>query len=1807
MNGFSLREDTAVGTSVYTLKGHDPEGTDVSFTVSGDYLSVDRGSGVVTLLHALDTETTPYIEAIITVTDERVYGIEANTVPIRRQIPILDVNDNPPLYHNTPYTFTVIESASPGATLYSQVKVTDADAGGNAEVKLECIKEQTPKACEKFEVREARVSEGEYVGIISLRQLLDYETQTHYNIAIRAHDSGRETSLSATTTVMVEVLDVQDQPPIFLNAPFTATVREASPPGTKVVDVAARDGDLGEPRPLTLTLEGDDAGYFTLGHTTTDNNNNNNKGVLSTTILTSNITLDRENPIILNNGGLYTFYIRAQEEDGESAVSQVTVVVTDVDDQRPVFSHDHIHVQVPEDIADGTPLPGLNLVVSDGDVGSNAAFTLALEDIFASDGTFSIFPEAAVGRTPVVVKVARADRLDFENTEASNFIFKVVASENGTPVASAVVNVTVTDANDNSPVFPQSSYRFSVSEGVRPGQLVATILASDADSGVFGELRYSLKGFGAEKFGVDETLGKIYVADCGSDSDCLDYERQRTYSLTYSAVDGGGKVTSVNIFLAVGDENDNPPVFTHREYRRTVDEGAAIFDPPLFVKATDVDGDSQGGGKVFYSLQEGNTEDEAFFMEPVSGQLTIQRPLTHMDTPSATYALTVRATDAGEPSQHTDVGVFVTVGRDTNRPPRFRQRKYKAQVAEDAMPGAEVVHIEATDPDGEDDRLTYILTSGARDNFIINATTGTVTLATGAALDRDLTPMYQVVVAAVDNGEQTRQTSTTTITVQVQDVNNKPPKFDQESYVQYVSERVPVGEVVVNVRASDPDLDSNLNYQLTSPVMARDKTGVTLHPSSPYDYMGAFSINETSGDVYVSGGLDHNEAAVIILTITVTDTNAHINFTHQNDTVEVTLYIQAFSAQDPIFGPPWTPSRPQLEVEVKEEQDPGTVVFSVAARDPVTGQPVRRYEKVPSSDPEDLFSVSPITGQVTVNARLDYEASQTKTSSLQVLAVAGERSSQASVTVNIIDINDNSPIFTQDEYHTRLAEDARFPKSVLQVMATDEDTGVRGEVRYSLGGEGALLFVINDTNGEILVARGAQLDRESSPIISLEVTAHDTPQGGVTQRKTTVIVEIELVDVNDESPSWRGGGNTVVVVAENTGVGVPVATLHATDPDLGLNGLVRYQLPEPQGQLQGLFSLDGESGVLSVKDALNGKGRTEPYELTARAVDQGTPQQYSETTLRILIGDVSANDGVPTFIRPQPNQGASVLENSKIGTAVFQVKAEDPDDPNTPNGKIVYSFLDDGASNDVFQIDATTGLISTAGALDRESRSQYTVVVVAQDLGRPPQLTSRLITINITDTDDNPPVFTRITGDEALEVEVEEEAAVGTIVAHIAAQDSDSGHNALIDYTITYGNDAGLFSINRTSDNQGIIQVKNRIDREQVDSVTLTVLCGKLGRRMPTRMEYDPANPAMMQVVVRVGDLDDNKPTFERSEVTAGVRVDAALQTEVLTLKAVDKDPTAHTIRYALHNISFSHFKDTVELLPDEEVNADGTLLLEGTTGTLRTNAPLTRYAHGTFTVYVTATSAPPPASPAVAKVTIYVLRDSDLMRFVFGLTPGEVRRQLDHFRREVEEALPVTASLNIYDTAYYSNADGAIDFTTTGSCFQLEGRNLHDTKLLLDAQQNPDLDKVFNRFTVRKVERCVPRRASTGADWVEVWVLVIAAFIGIGGGVSAITVCCLYSRYRRRLDHHQRHLRLLESPPSVLPPGSIVMLPQAAGGPMGPPLPPPHHLHHPGPPPGHPGHPPPASMLSSEPPRTYEWQERGLPLDNVSYRSGQR
>ena len=305
---------------------------------------------------------------------------------------------------------------------------------------------------------------------------------------------------------------------------------------------------------------------------------------------------------------------------GEETRTSVTIVVTDIDDELPVFNRESITVPVPEDVGSDTPLPGLTLEVIDKDVSKNAEFRLVLEPVSGnSQDVFYIYPESAIGKTPVIIRVKNPDRLDYENEEARNFKFNVVAITPDEQLIRSAVEVIVTDSNDNIPTFAEKNYEFTVPESASAGTVIGVIQASDPDSGSFGEIIYSIKGFGSEKFSVVPETGEIIVAACGADNQitpygesCLDYEDRKTFSLTYTATDGGGQTVTTNLVITLEDTNDNHPKFDRDEYTRVVRPGDTSFDPALIIKATDSDGPLQGGGKVSYNIASINTDVPVF-------------------------------------------------------------------------------------------------------------------------------------------------------------------------------------------------------------------------------------------------------------------------------------------------------------------------------------------------------------------------------------------------------------------------------------------------------------------------------------------------------------------------------------------------------------------------------------------------------------------------------------------------------------------------------------------------------------------------------------------------------------------------------------------------------------------------------------------------------------------------------------------------------------------------------------------------------------------------------------------------------------------------------------------------------------------------------------------------------------------------------------------------------------------------------------------------------------------------------------------
>ncbi|KAF7997629.1 hypothetical protein HCN44_006200 [Aphidius gifuensis] len=1747
MARLAVSEGTQPGIAVYTLKGEDPEGSKLHYSISGEYFRVNRETGVVTLRKSLDRETQDLIEVIISITDEGVAGSEPNTVSLRREIAVLDENDNPPVYQGRPYATRIPESAKIGGLLLDEgtIIVSDLDGGVNADVDVKCIPTSfDDDTCAVFDIVTEKISEGTYDVKITLSQPLNYERRNSYLITLLATDGASDPTkrLQARATVAVDILDVQDQPPIFLNAPYSAAIPENTSPGHTVLTIRSRDGDTGESRSILLSLEGDDLNHFDL--------KTSREGDITVgTLVTTDVALDREETRILHDGGIYTFKVRAtelinDEIPADSTLSVITIVVTDVDDLFPVFNEPFFHVKIFEDIGFDTPLPGLNMVVSDDDVGDNAKFKLALRDAPGYPGisrAFTVTPENAQGRVPVVIRPRNLQVLDYDVHDISKreLEFDVTASVNNHVSAFSRVHIKLLDANDHSPLFSESVYKLTVREDAKIGTKFGDIIATDMDSGLFGEMTFTLRGFGADKFKTDSKQGGIWVAKS------LDYETQKSYSLTMEARDGGGKVSTVSVLIELADVNDNPPVFEQQEYSRTVREGATSFDPQMFVRATDIDGPTHGNGKVTYSISRHNGMSEGIFkINPETGEVIINLPANSGDTERGIYELDIRATDHGYPPLYSEAKFFVRVGVPGNQKPIFRgnykgapgPNNYRAKLLENATPGTEVIRVVANDPDGRDSLLQYYIASGAKDNFVIDSNSGIITVSPDTRLDLETGgDKYDVIVYAVDSGTPVRETATTTVSINILDINNKPPKFKYSTYSVYVLERAPIGETVLRVLAIDPDSDANIEYSIIEPINASDKTGVALKSTNPYDYKSAFKINSTTGSITVNKVLDYQVAAVIILTVQAKDLNAIIDKENQVDKVEVTIYIQAFSDDNPIFlNSGWSANNPTIKVTVPEEQPLGTTVLMLSAKES-SGRPVQRFELMRQENDEGYVNVGVQSGNVVLSKRLDYETLKDKLIKFKVRALARDyeitrKMSETTVIVEINDINDNSPVFDQKDYKISILEDSKPHKTVLNVKAIDidssnneeETTRGYGEVRYSLTGENANLFEINLINGTISIANDVKLDREHQSVLRFYVIASDMPQGGAEQRTTRALVTVNVLDVNDNAPNFPQDSYTAVI-PENAPLGVSVVNISASDPDEGKGGQIHFEIID-EGEANGLFKINHTSGEIFSNKKLTGKGRTEPYIMRIRAQDGGQPILHSDVLLTLYIGDVVSNDGVPLFIRPTLEEIAYISENSTIGSPVFQVVASDPDDPNLPNGKITFKFLEDGNfGNDAssFKINGETGLITTRKLLDRETKDSYTLILVAQDLGEPPQQASRVLQVVINDIDDHKPHFKRKLDSPPVELFVEEEVMTGTKIGIIESIDEDIDENGKIDYVIIYGNEKGLFEIERLENNSAVIKTVGRIDREISDRHLLTVKCFKYPAKNTDIIlkPYNRQDPSERQVLIRVIDIDDNLPKFRKDNITIGVRLNVPIDTNVITLEAYDEDVSANPINYIMGKVFFTSLAESSMFKRE----IPSYLSLNNQTGEIRTTGSMAGYADGFMEIPIIANNTQSTDRQTHMILRIFLLRDRDMLKFVFSKPPVEVRKTLEEFEKAVQQALSLPITVNVYDTQFYAKDDNSLDFSSTSSCFQMVGREAYDLdemKILLRDQTNEELRKVYQQYHVEKVQHCATLVTRADASKTQKWVLFISVFIGIATIISSCTLCCMHSKYKKKVKH---------------------------------------------------------------------------------------
>ncbi|CAN7991662.1 unnamed protein product, partial [Ixodes pacificus] len=1496
-----IPENTPIGTSVFRLEGSDPENSPVYYGLEGtNLLAVDRDTGEVTVKNNIDREDTDTLKFYATLEDIVGGQHDNNLVKVPVSVIVLDVNDNLPQFENVPYEVKLSEDTPIGNTVFNGIKVTDIDAVGNV-LQVQCLHDyDIPETCDTFTVVVAESSPQALSASLVLRKPLDYGIRSVYQVKLSADDG----MFNTTTTVVVKVTDVQNRPPVFLGS-MSSVVSEDVPVGTYVMTVKATDGDRGVPRKIHYSLVTNPENFFAI---------NRNTGVLTTASLLDKEKLGSSNGVVTvkvkpcvlfrrpirlhdpaetvsqrhvtevhhtySNDDLSVYFtsLQASEMDGDtildlpgsSTVAALAITVRDVNDEAPTFSSPSYSVNVNENIPVGSPLPNLDIFVQDTDAGSNSVFNIGLMD---ASGMFAVEPTIATGSTSVSIRIIKGP-LDYENPNQRKFILLVVAEEaftNPKLSSTATLTVNVQDINDNAPVFEHESYSASVVEDASPGSVVTTIAATDRDTGPQGEggLMYSLLGNGAEKFYVNPTSGVVTVAPCETPGrgNCLDFEARSSYFLSYQATDdrGRGQSAVVPLTIMLKDANDNPPVFEQHLYSAVIDEGDVRFDPPLRVQARDPDVTST----VKYSIVSGNSYN-LFTINSQTGDITVtnRQGLDVSLLRTDLITLSVQASDSG--SGIDTAVVKITVRDANNNSPIFQKKGYFSSVPEASPPGTLVEQVSAHDADtGANALVTYRIQKGAFDDFVIDGSTGVVSLSPTSKLDFDRRSYYVMEVIAVDGGVP-EKTGTTTLSVNILNSNDKMPYFQPTTQRTQVSEGAQIGHGFYVLMAKDPDASSRefLKYGIAEPITAIAKDGRNVN-GSMQAYKGFFDVDADTGEVRVASRLNRDAAAVVMLTTVVTDVSAIPAQTGFGTLVVTIVDLNDFP---PSFPPPWSPDHPELSISVMEEQPIGSVVASFVATDPDSN--IASYSIEPDNR---YFSIDKLSGVVTIKDRVDYEQVQELRFAVVVRDTGiPQLSAAALVTANVVNINDNDPIFSQRAYHASVQENAPQGTFVTKVEANDIDAGEFGFVFYSLIGEKNTDFNIND-KGEIRVAGMANLDREVTTAITLQVVASDMGHDKSTRRSVSVPVYLTLLDDNDSPPVFSKKTYEASFVANSPLESAQsIVQVFATDADEGINAEIRYSIVA--GNENGVLAVNPKTGIVYPVKKLESYRKEYRIGLEAR---DGNGTGPNTDSCVVLIKLIEINLDKPHFVTPSlPNATVEIPENqTQSGDVIMTVEAVDKD--HGDNGLVSYYFKvgdRNVGDTDQFSIDPMTGEIRTKVILDRELRPRYELVLVARDHGNPaPFETLRFLTVVLKDIDDNAPLFPRTKESSPYMFHIKENLNPGFHVGRVQAIDLDVNENAMVYYYIIDGNWNREFTIDKL---QGIIYSNASFDREIKDMYELVVKASSNPDYLvytrhadglaPSIRSYSEADRTVALVNVRIDDVNDNPPKFINAPYFAG-------------------------------------------------------------------------------------------------------------------------------------------------------------------------------------------------------------------------------------------------------------------------------------------------------------------------------------------------
>uniref|UniRef100_A0AAR5P432 Cadherin domain-containing protein n=1 Tax=Dendroctonus ponderosae TaxID=77166 RepID=A0AAR5P432_DENPD len=967
------------------------------------------------------------------------------------------------------------------------------------------------------------------------------------------------------------------------------------------------------------------------------------------------------------------------------------------------------------------------------------------------------------------------------------------------------------------------------------------------------ELRDSITSENSPNVTIDNS-GGVYVVT----AQVLDREDVARYILTIQASDLSGVNKAVtNIVVEVDDENDNSPVFTQKVYRFVVGDDSAEGDNVTTnwkrfssigkVEAMDADGD-----KVAYRLVTPTsflvivpqTGDLLLALEPIEEvELELVVEAHDLRMPSRTSPRPAQVIFQFKPPEDTAVLDLQTLEEDGHILHREKRRVTRA-----VRP---TKRIEFTETDGEiEGRVVFQLeketekeTFKIRDenSWVIVEPNGSVKVRKKwdyEELGPEKTIDFWVTITNAEKGDTDNQR----VIIHVRDVNDEPPYFinrplPMQAVVQL---NAPANTPVFTLQARDPDTDHNIHY-----FIVRDRTG------------GRFEVDERSGVVRTRGTDLFQLDMEYVLYVKAEDQNGRLDDRRFQATPEERLSIVGGKRAPQFY-------MQSYEAEIPENQKKDSDIISVKAKSFADRE--IRYTLKAQGQGAGTFNIGPTSGIVKLAKELDFEdLRQPHVYSLIVTATedSGGFSTSVELTIRVTDVNDNAPKFELPDYQAHnIDEDIPPGTSILKVKAMDADSGSNAEIEYLVSDDH---FSV-DPSG--IISNNKQLDADNNnAYYEFAVTAKDK---GEPSKTGTATVRVYTKNKNDEEPKFSQQVYTPNV-DENAGPNTLVTTVVASDKD-GDN--VRFGFVGG-GTSSGQFVIEEITGVIRLHSKPISLDR-DKYELNVTAMDDGACCVNGDSTIHtstavVVVFITDVNDNKPIF-KDCGTYYPKVEEGAPNGSPVIKVHATDED--KGVNGQVKYSIVQQpNQKGTKFTVDEETGEVSTNKVFDREGDDGkfVSVTVKATDQGEPSLEGVCSFTVEITDVNDNPPLFDR----QKYVENVKQDASIGTNILRVSASDEDADNNGAIIYTLNAGSNPADLEYFEIQPESGWIVLRKPLDR---DRYRLRVRASDRGV---------PPSYADVDIELDVVDRNNKPPLWDRDTLSPiHIKENVTVGTVVTSVKA---------------------------------------------------------------------------------------------------------------------------------------------------------------------------------------------------------------------------------------------------------------------------------------------------------------------------------